>query len=54
MLWTVAKEAAGKWSSHKDARQGAALAHDPLFDLTKPPRHPPCQVQCTDEGQMRD
>ena len=34
--------------------QAAALAHDPLFDLTRRPRHPPCQVQCTDEGQMRD
>jgi hypothetical protein len=27
MLWTVAKEAAGNWSSHKDSREGAALAH---------------------------
>ena len=27
MLWTVAKEAAENWSSHKDSRQGAALAY---------------------------
>jgi hypothetical protein len=24
----------------------AALAHDPLCRLSKPPRHPPCQVEC--------
>jgi hypothetical protein len=26
MLWSIARDAAGNWSSHKDARQGAALA----------------------------
>jgi membrane protein len=33
MLWSVAKEAAGNWSSHKDARQGAALAYYSVFSL---------------------
>jgi membrane protein len=33
MWWTVAKEAATKWSSHKDARQGAALAYYSVFSL---------------------
>jgi uncharacterized BrkB/YihY/UPF0761 family membrane protein len=33
MLWTVAKEATGNWSSHKDARQGAALAYYSVFSL---------------------
>jgi membrane protein len=33
MLWLVAKEAAGNWSSHKDARQGAALAYYSVFSL---------------------
>jgi membrane protein len=33
MLWTVAKEAAGNWSSHKDSRQGAALAYYSVFSL---------------------
>jgi membrane protein len=33
MLWSVAKEAAGSWSSHKDARQGAALAYYSIFSL---------------------
>ena len=33
MLWTVAKEAAENWSSHKDARQGAALAYYSVFSL---------------------
>jgi membrane protein len=33
MLWTVAKEAAQNWSSHKDARQGAALAYYSVFSL---------------------
>jgi membrane protein len=32
-VWTVAKEAAGNWSSHKDARQGAALAYYSVFSL---------------------
>ena len=27
MWWTVAKEAVANWLSHKDARQGAALAY---------------------------
>jgi hypothetical protein len=31
LLWSVAREAAGHWSSHKDARQSAALA---LFGLS--------------------
>ena len=31
--WTVAKEAAANWSSHKDARQGAALAYYSVFSL---------------------
>jgi membrane protein len=33
MLWTVAKEAADNWSSHKDSRQGAALAYYSVFSL---------------------
>src|ERR1700731_3240688 len=33
MLWTVAKEAAGNWSNHKDSRQGAALAYYSVFSL---------------------
>src|ERR1700675_1325444 len=33
MLWTVAKEAAGNWSRHKDSRQGAALAYYSVFSL---------------------
>ena len=33
MLWLVAKEAAGNWSSHKDSRQGAALAYYSIFSL---------------------
>jgi len=33
MWWTVLKEAATKWSSHKDARQGAALAYYSVFSL---------------------
>jgi membrane protein len=33
MWWTVAKEAAVNWSSHKDARQGAALAYYSVFSL---------------------
>jgi membrane protein len=33
MWWTVTKEAAAKWSSHKDARQGAALAYYSVFSL---------------------
>jgi membrane protein len=33
MWWTVAKEAAGNWSSHKDSRQGAALAYYSVFSL---------------------
>src|SRR4051812_23709275 len=33
MWWTVMKEAAANWSSHKDARQGAALAYYSVFSL---------------------
>jgi membrane protein len=33
MLWTVKKEAAANWSSHKDSRQGAALAYYSVFSL---------------------
>lgn len=33
MWWTVMKEAATDWSSHKDARQGAALAYYSVFSL---------------------
>src|SRR5712671_7074771 len=33
MLWTVAKEAAENWSSHKDSRQGAALAYYSILSL---------------------
>jgi membrane protein len=31
--WTVAKEAAENWSSHRDSRQGAALAYYSVFSL---------------------
>jgi membrane protein len=33
LLWTVAKQAAGNWATHKDARQGAALAYYSVFSL---------------------
>jgi membrane protein len=33
MWWTVMKEAASNWSTHKDARQGAALAYYSVFSL---------------------
>jgi len=33
MWWTVAKEAAANWSSHKDAKQGAAIAYYSVFSL---------------------
>jgi membrane protein len=33
MWWTVVKGAATDWSSHKDARQGAALAYYSVFSL---------------------
>lgn len=33
MWWTVTKEAASNWSSHKDARQGAALTYYSVFSL---------------------
>lgn len=33
MWWTVAKVAAANWSSHKDARRGAALAYYSVFSL---------------------
>ena len=33
MLWSVAKEAAQNWSSHKDLRQGAALAYYSVFSI---------------------
>jgi membrane protein len=32
-MWAVVKEAAANWSSHKDARQGAALAYYSVFSL---------------------
>ena len=32
-LWMIAKEAAFNWSSHKDARQGAALAYYSVFSI---------------------
>lgn len=32
-LWTIAKEAALKWSDHRDARQGAALAYYSVFSI---------------------
>src|SRR5450756_339997 len=34
MLWVISKEAAGNWSSHKDSRQGAALAYYSVFWLS--------------------
>jgi membrane protein len=33
VLWSIAKEAAGSWSTHKDSRQGAALAYYSVFSL---------------------
>lgn len=33
MLWTVVKEAVENWFSHKDSRQGAALAYYSIFSL---------------------
>ena len=33
MLWSIARDAAGNWSSHKDARQGAALAYYSVFSI---------------------
>jgi membrane protein len=33
MLWTIAKEAGESWSSHKDSRQGAALAYYSVFSI---------------------
>jgi membrane protein len=33
MWWAVLKQAAANWSSHKDARQGAALAYYSVFSL---------------------
>jgi len=33
MLWKIAKEAAENWSSHRDARQGAAIAYYSVFSL---------------------
>ncbi len=33
MWWAVAKDAAASWSSHRDARQGAALAYYSVFSL---------------------
>ena len=33
MLWSVAKEAAQNWASHKDSRQGAALAYYSVFSI---------------------
>jgi membrane protein len=33
MLWSIAKEAAESWSTHKDSRQGAALAYYFVFSI---------------------
>lgn len=33
MLWVIARDAAQNWSSHKDSRQGAALAYYSVFSL---------------------
>ena len=33
MLWLIAKDAAANWSTHKDSRQGAALAYYSVFLL---------------------
>jgi membrane protein len=33
VLWSIAKEAAGSWSAHRDSRQGAALAYYSVFSL---------------------
>jgi membrane protein len=33
MLWSIARDAAGNWSNHKDARQGAALAYYSVFSI---------------------
>ena len=33
MLWSIARDAAGNWSSHKDSRQGAALAYYSVFSI---------------------
>jgi membrane protein len=32
-VWTLLKETAGNWSSHKDARLGAALAYYSIFSI---------------------
>jgi membrane protein len=32
-FWTITKEAALKWSQHRDARQGAALAYYSVFSI---------------------
>jgi hypothetical protein len=32
-VWTLLKEAAAKWSEHKDARSGAALAYYSVFSI---------------------
>ena len=33
MLWSIARDAAENWSSHKDSRQGAALAYYSVFSI---------------------
>ena len=32
-VWTIVKEAAENWSTHKDSRQGAALAYYSIFSI---------------------
>jgi membrane protein len=32
-IWTIVKEAAENWSTHRDARQGAALAYYSVFSI---------------------
>jgi len=38
-VWTLLKETAGNWSSHKDARLGAALAYYSIFSIGPFDRH---------------
>ena len=42
MWWTVAKEAANNWSSHKDARQGAAFSLGLIIVIAVAILPPPC------------
>ena len=32
-MWNVMKEAANNWSTHKDSRQGAAIAYYSVFSI---------------------